>query len=79
MYTRKEYESYFGKVSDADWKNIQKSITTQWIELKESVSGRSYKMSRYNVVSYLIGRNGVVTEKDWDMINRLYNEDIVTY
>ena len=47
-------------------------------ELKESVSGRSYRMTRYNVVSYLIGRIGVVTEKEWDMINRLYMEDIVT-
>lgn len=26
MFTRKEYESYFGKVTDSEWKNIQKSI-----------------------------------------------------
>ena len=26
MFTRKEYESYFGKVSDAEWANVQKSI-----------------------------------------------------
>lgn len=26
MFTRKEYESYFGKVSDSEWRNIQKSI-----------------------------------------------------
>ena len=26
MFTRKEYESYFGKVNDAEWRNIQKSI-----------------------------------------------------
>lgn len=26
MFTRKEYESYFGKVSDFEWNNIQKSI-----------------------------------------------------
>ena len=26
MFTRKEYESYFGKVTDEAWKNIQKSI-----------------------------------------------------
>ena len=26
MFTRKEYESYFGKVSDSEWKDVQKSI-----------------------------------------------------
>ena len=26
MFTRKEYESYFGKVTDSEWENIQKSI-----------------------------------------------------
>ena len=26
MFTRKEYESYFGKVSDAEWANVQKSM-----------------------------------------------------
>ena len=26
MITRKEYESYFGKVSDAEWANVRKSI-----------------------------------------------------
>ena len=27
MFTRKEYESYFGKVSDSEWENVQKSIS----------------------------------------------------
>ena len=26
MFTRKEYESFHGKVSDAEWKNVQKAI-----------------------------------------------------
>ena len=26
MFTRKEYESYFGIISDAEWENVQKSI-----------------------------------------------------
>lgn len=26
MFTRKEYESYFGKVSDTEWASVQKSI-----------------------------------------------------
>lgn len=26
MFTRNEYESYFGKVSDTEWENVQKSI-----------------------------------------------------
>ena len=27
MITRQEYESYFGKISDEEWTNIQKSIS----------------------------------------------------
>ena len=27
MFTRDEYESYFGKISDTDWENVQKSIS----------------------------------------------------
>lgn len=26
MFTRKEYESYFGKVTDETWETVQKSI-----------------------------------------------------
>jgi hypothetical protein len=26
MFTRREYESYFGKVTDEEWKNIWKNI-----------------------------------------------------
>ena len=26
MFTRKEYESHFGIISDAEWENVQKSI-----------------------------------------------------
>lgn len=26
MFSRKEYESYFGKVTDAEWRSITKSI-----------------------------------------------------
>ena len=27
MFTRNEYESYFGKISDTEWENVQKSIS----------------------------------------------------
>ena len=27
MITRKEYERYFGEISDAEWTNVQKSIS----------------------------------------------------
>lgn len=26
MFSRREYESYFGKVTDEEWKNVLKSI-----------------------------------------------------
>lgn len=26
MFSRKEYESYFGKVTDTEWANIQKAL-----------------------------------------------------
>ena len=27
MFTRNEYESFFGKVTDLEWQNVQKSIS----------------------------------------------------
>ena len=27
MCTRNEYESFFGKVTDSEWENVQKSIS----------------------------------------------------
>ena len=35
MFTRKEYESYFGKVTDADWVNIAESIDEAMNKLYE--------------------------------------------
>ena len=35
MFTRKEYESYFGKVSDSVWANVQKSISEAFDRIYE--------------------------------------------
>ena len=35
-------------------------------------------MSRWDVVSWLIGRQGVVTAKDWEIILRMYVKELVS-
>lgn len=35
MFTRKEYESHFGKVTDSEWKNVQKSISEAMYRIYE--------------------------------------------
>lgn len=44
-------------------------------EMKELVI-RMGMRERYNVVSYLIGYNGIVDEVDWENIGKLFLEDM---
>lgn len=43
-------------------------------ELVKVVEQSSYITTRFNVISYLVGYNGVVTEQDVNNILRLYQE-----
>lgn len=46
-------------------------------ELAKRIKERTFRMNKFNVVSYLIGYNGVVTEEDYNNINKLYAENLI--
>lgn len=46
---------------------------SELVNLVERIGART----RFEVVSVLIGRNGLVTEDDWENINKLYCDCIV--
>ena len=46
-------------------------------ELLAVVERNPYITTRFNVISYLVGYNGVVTEQDVNNILRLYTEGYV--
>lgn len=47
-------------------------------EMADYVKNCGYHMTRWDVVSWLIGRQGVVTAKDWGIILRMYTKDLVS-
>ena len=46
-------------------------------ELVKLIEERTYRMDRFNVVSYLIGYNGVVTEDDYNNIEKAYENNLI--
>lgn len=56
-------------------KEIFRQLT--YDELAKRIKGITYRMSRFHVVSYLIGYNGIVTEEDYNNINKLYAENLI--
>lgn len=46
-------------------------------ELVELVEGMAYCMTRFDVVAFLIGRNGRVDEKDFENIVKMYGAGII--
>lgn len=46
-------------------------------ELVNRIKGRTYKMNKFDVISYLIGYNGVVTEDDYNNIQKAYQNNII--
>ena len=46
-------------------------------ELVNRIKARSYIMNKFNVIEYLIGYNGVVTEDDYNNIQKAYQDNII--
>lgn len=46
-------------------------------ELAEQIKRYSTRLNRFNVVSYLIGYNGAITEDDYNNIIKLYKENLI--
>ena len=47
-------------------------------EMADYIKNCGYHMTRWDVVSWLIGRQGVVTAKEWEIILRMYTNDLVS-
>lgn len=46
-------------------------------DLVKLIAERKYRMNRFNVVSYLIGYNGALTEDDYNNIIKAYQNNII--
>ena len=44
-------------------------------ELVKVIEETCYRMTRFDVICYLISYNGVVTEEDYNNINKAWEED----
>nr|DAI22742.1 MAG TPA: hypothetical protein [Caudoviricetes sp.] len=53
--------------------NIFKQLTYE--ELVKVIEETCYRMTRFDVIGYLISYNGVVTEEDYNNINKAWEED----
>lgn len=53
--------------------NIFKQLTYE--ELVKVIEETCYRMTRFDVICYLICCNGVVTEEDYNNINKAWEED----
>ncbi len=53
--------------------NVFKQLTYE--ELVKVIEKTCYRMTRFDVICYLIGYNGVVTEEDYNNINKAWEED----
>ena len=45
MITRKEYERYFGKISDAEWAKVQKSISDAISDAMDKIYEESHPLN----------------------------------
>ena len=46
-------------------------------ELVNRIEARSYIRNKFDVIDYLIGYNGVVTEEDYNNIQKAYQDNII--
>lgn len=46
-------------------------------ELVNRIEARSYIRNKFDVIEYLIGYNGVVTEDDYNNIQKAYQDNII--
>ena len=63
------------QIKDKNGNNIFKQM--DYSELVNKIEERTYRMTRFDVVCYLIGYNGVVTETDFENILKAYQDNII--
>ena len=63
------------RIEDKTGNNIFNQLS--YAELVKLIKERTCRMNQFNVVSYLIGYNGVVTETDFENIIKAYEDNLI--
>ena len=63
------------QIRDKNGNNIFKQLS--YCELVKHIKTRSYRMTKFDVVCFLVGYNGVVTEADFENILKAYQDKII--
>ena len=63
------------RIEDKSGNNIFKQLS--YDELVKLITSRTYRLNKFNVVSILIGYNGVVTETDYENILKAYEDNLI--
>ena len=63
------------RIEDKSGNNIFKQFS--YDELVKLITSRTYRLNKFNVVSILIGYNGVVTETDYENILKAYEDNLI--
>lgn len=63
------------RIEDKTGTNIFKQLSYE--QLSQWIISRSYRLSRFDIVAYLIGYNGVVTETDFENILKAYEDNLI--
>lgn len=63
------------RIEDKTGRNIFNQLS--YDELVKWITSRTYRLNKFNVVAYLIGYNGVVTETDFENILKAYEDNLI--
>lgn len=63
------------EIKDKEGNNIFKQLT--YSELVNRIERFPTRMNRFNIVSWLIGYNGVVTGQDYENIIKAYEDNFI--
>ena len=63
------------RIEDKSGSNIFKQLS--YDELVQRITSRTYRLNKFDVVAYLIGYNGVVTETDFENILKAYENNLI--
>lgn len=63
------------RIEDKSGNNIFKQLS--YYELVKFITDNPRRINKFNVVSFLIGYNGVVTETDYQNILKAYEDNLI--
>ena len=63
------------RIEDKSGNNIFKQLS--YDELAKRITDHTTRFNKFDVVAYLIGYNGVVTETDYENILKAYEDNLI--